>query len=108
MKQTTAPLTTPSPSKVSHKGSTKPKPPADKSYNATSEFLGAALNMSWQLAIVVLVPILVGSQLDKRLDLSPTMTIIGFIVAMAGTGVIMWRQLQIYGNGPTPKSGAKS
>ena len=111
MKQTTAPITTPSPTKVSQQGSNKPKSSANQAYNPTSQFLGAALNMSWQLAIVVLVPILVGSQLDKRLDLSPTMTVIGFIVAMAGTGVIMWRQLQIYGNGPTapkPKTGAKS
>ena len=70
----------------------------------TTQFLAAALNMSWQLAIVVIVPILVGSQMDKRLDLSPTMTIIGFIVAMAGTGVIMWKQLQIYGNGTVAKA----
>lgn len=53
--------------------------------------------MSWQLAIVVLVPILVGFQLDKKLDMAPLLTIIGFVFAMAGTGLIMWRQLQLYG-----------
>lgn len=99
MKQTTAPIKTPSPTRGS-----QPKNSADKTYNPTSQFIGAALNMSWQLAIVVLVPILVGSQLDKRLDVSPTLTVVGFIVAMAGTGYIMWKQMQMYGPNSTTSS----
>ena len=102
MKQTTAPIKTPSPSR----GST-PKNSAGKAHNPTSEFIGAALNMSWQLAIVVIVPILVGSQLDKRLDVSPTLTVIGFIVAMAGTGYIMWKQMEMYGPNSTNRKDAK-
>lgn len=104
MKQTKAPQTTPSPSK----GVTTPEPSAAKQYNPTGEFISAALGMSWQLAIVVLVPILVGSQLDKRLDLTPTMTVLGFIIAMIGTGLIMWKQMQLYGpNVPTHKGSGK-
>lgn len=102
MKQTTAPIKTPSPSR-----GTKPNTSADKTYNPTSEFIAAALNMSWQLAIVVIVPILVGSQMDKRLDLTPTMTVLGFIVAMAGTGYIMWKQMQLYGPNSNMNRGKK-
>ena len=104
MKQTTAHISvTPSPSP----GANKPSKSADKTNNSTNQFIGAALNMSWQLAIVVLVPILVGSQLDKRLDLAPTMTVLGFIVAMVGTGLIMWKQLQLNSPDVTSKKGPR-
>ena len=48
-------------------------------------FLASALSMSWQLAIVVLVPIIGGYELDQHLKTTPLLTIIGFVVAMAGT-----------------------
>ncbi len=102
MKQTTAPIKTPSPTRGS-----QPKNSANKAHNPTSEFIAAALSMSWQLAIVVLVPILLGSQLDKRLDVSPTLTILGFIVAMAGTGYIMWKQMDMYGPNSTNRKDTK-
>ncbi len=59
-------------------------------------FLLASLDMSWRLAIVVLVPILGGFELDKLLDTLPAFTIIGFIVAMAGMTYVMWRTLKGY------------
>ena len=52
--------------------------------------------MSWQLAIVVLVPIIAGFELDKRLDLLPALTIVGFIIAMAGMALVVWRQMQLF------------
>jgi F0F1-type ATP synthase assembly protein I len=62
--------------------------------SAKAVFAVAALNMAWQLAIVVLVPVVGGFELDKHLGLTPTLTILGFIIAMAGTSVVLWRQLQ--------------
>lgn len=64
--------------------------------NPKQEFLVAAANMSWQLAIVVLVPILLGFRVDKHFDTLPLWTAIGFLLAMAGMGVVVWRQLQLY------------
>lgn len=49
----------------------------------------AALDMSWRLAIAVLVPIIGGYEIDKHLNTSPAFIIIGFLVAMAGTFLIM-------------------
>lgn len=56
----------------------------------------AALNMSWQLAIVVLVPLLVGVKLDKHFHSLPLWTGLGFLVAMAGMALVVWRQLKLF------------
>lgn len=56
----------------------------------------ASLNMSWQLAIVVLVPIIGGFKLDQYLGSLPGLTIVGFLLAMAGMAVVVWRQMQRY------------
>ena len=68
-------------------------------------FVSLALNMSWQLAIVVLVPVIGGFELDKKLDILPALTIVGFIVAMAGMAAVVWRQLQLFA--PPPASPQK-
>ncbi len=57
-------------------------------------FLGAVVSMSWQLAVVVLVPVVGGFKLDERLDTLPLLTILGFIVAMAGVFIVLKRMLQ--------------
>lgn len=56
-------------------------------------FIGSAISMSWQLAIVVLVPIIGGFKLDQHLNSSPLWTIVGFVIAMLGTFAIMYRAL---------------
>lgn len=61
-------------------------------------FVGAVLDMSWQLAIVVLVPIIGGFELDKHLHTSPWLILVGFVIAMAGTYVVIKRMLAEYGN----------
>ncbi len=89
MTKTTAPSKTPSPAGDSTK-------PADNvAYKeARRDFFVGVLNMSWQLAIVVLVPILGGFQLDKTFDTAPLLTLVGFFIAMIGTAGIVWYQLQ--------------
>ena len=64
----------------------------------SSEFLVAALSMSWQLAVVVLVPVVGGFKLDQHLSSAPLWTIVGFVLAMAGMGAVVWRQLQQLNN----------
>ncbi len=53
-------------------------------------FLGAIMDMSWRLAIVVLIPIVGGFKLDEKLHTSPWFVLVGFILAMAGTGYVLW------------------
>lgn len=73
-----------------------PVAPAGDSLNPRREFLVATANMSWQLAVVVLVPIIGGFELDKILKTVPALTIVGFLLAMAGMAFVVWRQLQLY------------
>lgn len=89
------------------------KPTATKDVSVTAprkdnnrrEFLAAAGTMSWQLAIVVLVPLLLGSQLDKHFHTAPIWTLFGFVLAMAGTAGVMWQQLRRLT--PPPVDGGK-
>jgi hypothetical protein len=92
MTKTTAPKKTPSP----NGGEQQSVPAAVRVPNPKTEFFMAALNMSWQLAIVVLVPIIGGFELDQKLNSLPALTVVGFVIAMAGMGAVVWRQLQRY------------
>jgi F0F1-type ATP synthase assembly protein I len=66
---------------------------SDKSDRAI--FIIAALDMSWRLAIVILVPIIGGFELDKHLGTKPALTIVGFLVAMAGLFFILKRTMTL-------------
>ncbi|HEY5442421.1 MAG TPA: AtpZ/AtpI family protein [Candidatus Saccharimonadales bacterium] len=90
MKKTIAPSQTPSPTS----GEKRPTPGMGRNEAARSDFFAAALTMSWQLAIVVLVPIIGGFKLDQKLNTSPWLVIVGFVIAMAGTGLVMWQAMQ--------------
>jgi len=68
-------------------------------------FVGAVFDITWQMVIVVLVPIIGGFELDKHLKTTPILTIIGFILAMAGTYGVIRKALADYGNTLTTKGG---
>lgn len=59
--------------------------------------------MSWQLAIVILIPVVGGVQLDKHFATSYAFTFVGLGLALLGSGVVMWRTLQVANSLPTPK-----
>lgn len=74
----------------------------------SSVFIGMALDMSWRLAIVVLVPIIGGAELDKILHTEPLLLIIGFVLALAGMALVMWQTLQTANQATvTTKKGSK-
>ena len=58
-----------------------------------STFLAAALSMGWQLAVVVVVPIVGGYYLDQHLHRAATWEIVGFVVALLGFIAVVRRQL---------------
>jgi len=66
-------------------------------------FVVAALNMSWQLAIVVLVPVIGGVQLDKALKTSHAFLFVGLVLAALGSIAVMWRSVQMANKIPVPK-----
>ena len=57
-------------------------------------FLSAALSMSWQMAIAVLVPIVGGYELDKSLKTTPAFTILGLVIAMILCALVVSRALK--------------
>ncbi len=63
------------------------------------EFYLAVMNMSWQLVIVVLVPLYIGSRLDTHFNTSPLWTLVGLLLALICVALIVWRQFQLF----TPK-----
>lgn len=64
-----------------------------------------ALNMSWQLAAVVLIPVIAGVQLDKIFDTS-FLLFVGLGVALLGSIAVMWRTMQVANKLPVPKLSA--
>lgn len=73
------------------KSDPKPATP-EQAARERSLFLGAVLHMSWQLALVVLLPIAGGRVLDDRLHQYPFWTMAGFILAVVAAIVVVWRQ----------------
>jgi F0F1-type ATP synthase assembly protein I len=69
---------------------------AQSGQSPRNDFMVAVLGMSWQLAVVVLVPIVGGFELDKAFATSPLLVIFGFIVALTGFMLIVKRQMQIF------------
>lgn len=94
MNKTTA-LKTPSP----HKRVAKPAAKSEDYKNYQREFFAAVMDMSWQMALVVLIPIVGGFELDQKLNTLPAFTIIGFLLAMAGMALVIRRQLKLFGPG---------
>ncbi len=64
-----------------------------KAKNTQVLFNSAAIGMSWQLAVVVLVPIVGGYKLDLRFHSSPLWTLIGLALAMIGMILVVRRTL---------------
>lgn len=67
-----------------------PSSPVDLSVYSNM-FVGTVLGMSWQLALVVIVPIVGGHFLDQRFMTDPLLTLIGLVVALGGAWVVLWR-----------------
>ena len=73
---------------------------------ARQQFLVLAATMSWQLAVVVLVPIIAGVELDKHTNSASTYLFVGLAVAVVGSVLIMWRTMQAANALPVPKLSA--
>jgi F0F1-type ATP synthase assembly protein I len=56
-------------------------------------FMNMAIQMSWQLALVVVVPIVGGYMLDGHYHTAPWLLVIGLVVAAVGTFGVLRRVL---------------
>ncbi|MCA9323826.1 AtpZ/AtpI family protein [Candidatus Saccharibacteria bacterium] len=62
--------------------------------DARQQFLVSTADMSWRLAITVVVPIVAGVKLDDYFNTSPSLTLLGFMVAAAGGSAVVWRTVK--------------
>lgn len=59
--------------------------------DARNMLFGNLIGMGWRLAAMVLVPLFLGVQLDKRFDTSPNFTMGAFFLAIAGASYLIWK-----------------
>jgi F0F1-type ATP synthase assembly protein I len=71
-----------------------------------SQFVSLAVTMGWQLAVVVLVPVIGGAELDKAFKSSPALLLVGLAIALLGTILVMRLTMQRANSLPVPKLSA--
>jgi F0F1-type ATP synthase assembly protein I len=64
--------------------------------------MSAALTMSWELLLAVLVPVIGGSQLDKSFGTKHLYTFIGLGLAVLGSAVVMRHTVRLVNRFPVP------
>jgi F0F1-type ATP synthase assembly protein I len=74
-----------------------------KTNDMRRQFSIYALNMSWRLAIAVLVPVIGGAELDKKLNTSPRYVFIGLGIALVASIFVLWKTMQAVSSLPVPK-----
>jgi len=70
---------------------------------ALGNFLVLGGTMTWQLALVVLIPLVAGAELDKKFKTSPVLTLVGLALALAGTALVLKHIVSLAGKLPVPK-----
>ena len=61
---------------------------------ATSQFWVSTFGMGWRMAITVLIPLVGGVKIDERFNTSPSYTLAGFFIAVAGASVVVWNTVK--------------
>jgi F0F1-type ATP synthase assembly protein I len=61
---------------------------------AKTQFVGATVNLSWRLALTVLIPLLGGIAIDNKFDTSPSFTLAGLMIAVVLACMAIWQTVQ--------------
>lgn len=70
-------------------------------------FISSVMDMTWQLALVFLIPIIGGYKLDEHFKTSPLLFIVGCVLAIAGSFAVMRRILRQLNQSFTHPEGKK-
>lgn len=62
--------------------------------NQNVSLLDAAIQMSWKLAIAVLIPLIGGVKIDQHFKTFPYLTITGSLLAIFGVSYVLWKVLK--------------
>jgi hypothetical protein len=60
---------------------------------AKQQFMDAALNMGWQLAVTIIVPVYIGVRLDDHFHSSPSWTLGALFLAVFMSCGVVWKAL---------------
>ena len=71
-----------------------------KQVSITSLFFSMGLDMSWRLALSILIPIIGGVETDKHFNTAPAFLIVGFVLATVLAVVTIRRTLKLANNLP--------
>jgi F0F1-type ATP synthase assembly protein I len=63
-------------------------------FAARKDFVSTALNMGWQMAITIIVPVFVGVRLDERFDSSPSYTLAALFIAIIMAVMVVARTIK--------------
>ena len=61
---------------------------------ARKQFLTAAMSMGWQLACMVIIPVVIGVKLDERFGSTPSYTLAALMLAAGGVVAIVWNTIK--------------
>lgn len=59
--------------------------------DARNMFVSNLFGMGWRLAIMILLPIFIGVQIDKKFDTKPSFALAAFFLAIAGASYLIYR-----------------
>ena len=76
-------------------------------FQARQQFLNSAINMGWQLALTVLVPVIVGVKLDDHFHTTPSYTLAALVIAVFLAVVVVGNTLKQVRESQTPKESKK-
>ena len=94
MTKTSAPILTPNPASARKLDQDSSRSSSKYDKNPGAITLGLAMNMAWQMAIVVLLPIIGGHAIDSHFKTTPVWTVVGLVVATIGMIVVVRQTLQ--------------
>ena len=63
-------------------------------FNAKQRFFSSTLNMSWQLALTVVIPVVAGIKLDQKFNTTPSLTLTGFFLAAFASCYVVWNTVK--------------
>ena len=68
-------------------------------FDARSRLITTTVNMGWRMAIMIVIPIIIGLKLDERFDSKPSYVLTGFFLAIGGCAYIItsvFRRVGVY------------
>lgn len=57
-------------------------------------FITSVIGMSWQMALAILVPVVIGYFLDRKFNSAPLITMIGLFIGVLMVVGIVWRTVK--------------